>query len=173
MNSVERKIHIEEMLMKSSKAIKGQELAQDFGVTRQVIVKDISIMRAEGKNIIATPEGYIIPVPDKNLVKRIVAFYHKSEAMEEELNTIVNLGGVVEEVIIEHAVYGEIRGMLMLKNKEDVTNFIKRFHEFQAEPLSSLTGGIHLHTIATEDEDTMNTIIGELKRKNYLLADEN
>ena len=74
MNSVDRRVHIEEMLLKSEKAIKGQKLAIDFGVRRQVIVKDISIMRAEGKNIVATPEGYIIPVPDKDLVKRMVAF---------------------------------------------------------------------------------------------------
>jgi len=172
MNSVERRIQIEQMLMKSVRAIKGQELADDFGVTRQVIVKDISIMRAEGKNIVATPEGYIIPIPDKNLIKRMVAFWHEPDAMEEELNTIVNLGGVVQEVLIEHPVYGEIRGMLMIKNNEDVKNFIKRFEEFQAEPLSSLTGGIHLHTIAAKDENTMNIIIEELKKKNYLLSDE-
>jgi len=171
MNSKERRVSIEELLIKNPDPIKGQQLAVDLGVTRQVIVKDIAILRAEGKNIVATPEGYIIPVEDKTSIKKILAFWHEPSDMEDELNTVVDLGGVVQEVTIEHPVYGEIRGMLMLKNNDDVKNFIKRFKEFEAEPLAALTGGIHLHTIAAKDEATINKIVDELKKKNYLVSD--
>ena len=54
MNSKERREYIKNLLMKNNTTYKGQFLAEELGVTRQVIVKDIAIIRAEGVNIIAT-----------------------------------------------------------------------------------------------------------------------
>ena len=42
MSSIKRREEIIKMLIESNKAIKGTELASLFGVTRQIIVKDIS-----------------------------------------------------------------------------------------------------------------------------------
>ena len=62
MGSIERREEIMKMLVESSRAIKGTELASLFNVTRQIIVKDIAILRAAGNNIIATPDGYIYKI---------------------------------------------------------------------------------------------------------------
>ena len=163
MSSKDRRKLIEELLIKRREPQKGHNLAQELGVTRQIIVKDIAILRAEGIDIIATPEGYIIPIKDKHKVKRVIAVCHKPEQIEDELTCIVKFGGKIEDVVIEHPVYGEIRGMLMIKTLYDVQSFLEKCKEFNAEPLSTLTGGIHIHTIEAENEEIMERIINELK----------
>ncbi len=70
MNSIERRRSIEKILIKNDKPIKGNEIGKILGVTRQVIVKDIAILRAAGKNIIATPEGYLMPNENKKISKK-------------------------------------------------------------------------------------------------------
>lgn len=171
MGSKERRKLIEQLLIKRLDPQKGQDLAKELGVTRQVIVKDIAILRAEGVNIIATPEGYIIQKDESHKIKRIIAVSHSSENIEEELTCVVKFGGVIEDVIIEHPLYGEMRGMLMIKTLYDIQNFMKKFKEYKAEPLSALTGGVHIHTIEAADEETMNRIINELKQRQYLISD--
>lgn len=171
MDSKERRIYIEELLEKKSKPLKGIDLAKELGVTRQIIVKDIALLRAEGKKIMATPDGYIMINQETNRIRKIIALNHKMDDIQSELECIVKFGGIVEDVIIEHPVYGEIKGMLMVKTPYDIQNFMERFKEFNAEPLSSLTGGIHLHTISVEKEEDLEKIIEELKNKNYLISD--
>lgn len=171
MNSKERRAYIEKKLNDNNDPQKGYMLAEELGVTRQVIVKDIAILRAEGKRIIATPEGYLIHKEEKSMVKRIMAFSHKTEEIEDELKTIVKFGGIIEDVIVEHPLYGEIKGMLMIKTLYDVEHFAIKIKDYKAEPLLILTGGIHLHTILAEDNETMDNIISELKRKRYLVSD--
>ncbi|EJO5348928.1 transcription repressor NadR [Clostridium botulinum] len=172
MNSIERRKSIENMLIKDNNPIKGNEIGKQLGVTRQVIVKDIAILRASGKNIIATPEGYLIPNENKQLIRRIVAVSHNSKDIKDELDTIIKFGGIVEDVVVEHPVYGEIKAMLMIKSMYDIDNFIKNIQNNKAEPLLILTGGIHLHTISSDSEQVMNKIIEELKKKNYLVDEE-
>lgn len=171
MNSKERRKYIEDLLKITDMPQKGHVLSEELGVTRQIIVKDIAILRAEGKKIIATPEGYLMPNEEKRLVKRVMAFSHKSDNIEDELKTIVKFGGIIEDVIIEHSLYGEIKGMLMIKTFYDVENFIKKVNDHKAEPLLMLTGGIHLHTISAENDEVMSNITRELKNKMYLLSD--
>ncbi|OFH96900.1 putative transcription repressor NiaR [Clostridium acetireducens DSM 10703] len=169
MNSKERRKHILELLNYSESPLKGNDIAEKLGVTRQIIVKDIAILRAAGNAIIATPEGYMSPKEEKNVVTRVVAIFHTVENIEEELKIIVSYGGIVKDVIVEHSLYGEIRCMLMIKTLYDVKNFIVKFKEYKAEPLSALTGGVHLHTIVTENEDIMKKIIHQLKLKGFLI----
>ncbi|MGV8981528.1 3H domain-containing protein [Clostridium sp.] len=171
MNSKERRIYITNLLIKNNNAYKGQFLAEELGVTRQVIVKDIAITRAEGVNIIATPEGYLIPNEESNYARRVIAVAHSKEDIYDELECIVKFGGVVEDVTVEHSLYGEIRAMLMIKTIMDIEKFTKTFSELNAQPLSSLTNGIHLHTIKADNEEIIECIIKELKDKNYLISD--
>ena len=170
MNSVERRKYIEEVLIKSDSAQKGNDLAHELSVTRQIIVKDIAILRAEGKKIIATPDGYIVPSDQKCYIKRVVAISHSAEQIQDELEIIVKFGGIIEDVIIEHPIYGEIRGMLMIKTLFGIQNFIEKVKSNNAEPLSMLTGGVHLHTIVVENEDILDKILTELKNKGYLIS---
>ena len=148
---------------------KGQELAEELGVTRQVIVKDIAILRASGIDIIATPEGYMLSKKEKNDIERIVAVNHSREEIKDELEIIVKYGGIVKDVVVEHSLYGEIKAMLMLKTLYDVQSFVNKIEAYQAEPLSSLTRGVHLHTIEAENEKDMEKIIHDLKSKGYLI----
>ncbi|AAK77996.1 hypothetical protein BJV85_000152 [Clostridium acetobutylicum] len=171
MISEERRENIKNKLENNDEPIKGSTLARELGVTRQVIVKDIAILRAKGHKIIATPKGYIINKNNSNSIKRVLAVVHERNAIEDELNSVIKFGGVVEDVIIEHPLYGEIRGILMIRTLFDVKNFMNKIRDYSAEPLSILTGGVHLHTIRTDNEEDMNNIVDELTRKNYIISD--
>ncbi|MFA9397234.1 MAG: transcription repressor NadR [Clostridiaceae bacterium] len=170
MNSEKRRVKIHELLNTEKLPLKGINLAERFNVTRQVIVKDIAILRAKGFKIVATPDGYIIPNTNVG-VKKIVAVSHKEEEIEEELNIIVKYGGVVEDVIVEHPVYGEIKGQIMIKTQYDIIRFLEKIKIQKAEPLLVLTGGIHLHTISCENEIVMSRILKELEEKNYIISE--
>ena len=111
MTANERREEIIKNLVKEKKAITGAELASYFNVTRQVIVKDIAILRAAGKNIIATPDGYMINDNSDNRVKSVIAVNHTEDEMESELEIVVKYGGIIEDVIVEHPLYGEIKGI--------------------------------------------------------------
>ena len=88
MKADERRNNIIGMLIKEKKAIKGTTLAEIFNVTRQIIVKDIAILRAKGNNIIATPDGYMIN-DDSSSVKSIIAVKHSDNAMFDEMEIVV------------------------------------------------------------------------------------
>jgi len=171
MNSKERREYIENLLVTNNNTYKGQFLAEQLGVTRQVIVKDIAIIRAEGVNIIATPEGYLMPREESNYVRRVIAVSHSRDDIYSELECIVKFGGVIEDVTVEHPLYGEIRAMLMIKTIIEIEEFTKKFTGSSIQPLSSLTKGIHLHTIKADTEEIMGRIIKELKDKKYLVSD--
>ena len=171
MSSNDRRELIYASLLNSQRPLKGTDLARDHGVTRQIIVKDIAILRAEGKDIIATPEGYIVNKGLDNYIKKIIAVSHTREKMYDELKTIIKYGGRVQDVIVEHPLYGEIRCNLMLKTMADLEEFMLSFERYNAEPLSALTGGMHLHTIAAETNESLENIERELINKGYILED--
>ena len=170
MNSVDRRENIIKLLLVSNEPIKGSVIASKYLVTRQVIVKDIAILRAKGENIIATPDGYIINKKE-NKVKAIIAVTHNEEEMFTEMSIVIKYGGTIEDVIVEHPLYGEIAAMLMIKNYNELNKFVQKYQEEKAMLLSVLTNGVHLHTISAESEDDINLIISELKKNNFIVSD--
>ena len=126
MNSAERREDIVRLLLERNKPVKGSTIATKYSVTRQVIVKDIAILRAKGNNIIATPDGYIMNTTN-NRVRAIIAVNHKEEDMMNEIEIVLKYGGVVEDVIVEHPLYGEIKGMLMVSNYNELEKFIDKY----------------------------------------------
>jgi len=168
MNSEDRRKRIGELLSKSDNPVKGGTLAEMLGVTRQVIVKDIAILRAAGEKIISTPEGYLKQKDQRHYERKVFAVVHGSGDIEDELSTIVKFGGIIEDVIVEHEIYGELRGMLMLKTLYDVQRFIEKIRSSKSEPLMALTGGIHLHTVMAESSEILDKIEEELRSKKYL-----
>lgn len=170
MNSIERRENIARLLVENDKPIKGTVIAQKYGVTRQIIVKDIAILRAKGQDIIATPDGYIINKKDKR-VKAIIAVSHSEEDMFEEMNIVIKYGGTIEDVIVEHPLYGEIRGMLMIRNLNELNKFIDKYKDHKAKLLSVLTNGVHIHTISADSQENLDLIIQELKDKNFIVSD--
>lgn len=169
MSASKRRDTIVQLLIERKSAIKGTELATYFEVTRQIIVKDIAILRAKGNNIIATPDGYMINDDSTNRVKSIIAVNHDEEGIIRELEVVVKYGGIIEDVIVEHPLYGEIRGILMIKNLNDLNKFRNSYNSLEAKPLSVLTNGIHLHTISADSKENMELIKKELKEKGFIL----
>lgn len=169
MKADERRNGIIEMLIREKGAIKGTTLAETFNVTRQIIVKDIAILRAKGTNIIATPDGYMINDDSNNRVRSIIAVNHNDEDVIKELEIVVKYGGIIEDVIVEHPLYGEIRGVLMIKNLNDLNKFKNSLKQINAKPLSMLTNGVHLHTISADSVENMDLIKEELKENGFIL----
>ena len=61
MDAKERRSAILQLLRSRTQPVTGGELAQLMGVSRQVIVQDVALLRTSGASIFATPEGYIMP----------------------------------------------------------------------------------------------------------------
>ncbi|MCC5908970.1 MAG: transcription repressor NadR [Clostridiaceae bacterium] len=170
MNSKERRTQIIKRLKETNKPIKGTEMATVFNVSRQVIVQDIALLRAEGEDIMATPQGYVMPQQDRSKLTKTIVSKHKTyEEMKEELEIMIHYGARVVDVIVEHPVYGEIRGVLDIGYKKELEEFIKKIKTEKAEPLSTLTEGIHIHTIEIPEEENFNKMKQELKNKGYLI----
>lgn len=164
---MDRKEKIIEEIKKSDKPISASTLAKKLGVSRQIIVGDVALIRASGTNIIATPRGYILDSKQQNQTYTI-AVNHSQEQMADELYTIVDLGGCAIDVIVDHPVYGQLTGKLHLSSRYDVDQFIKKVNNNQAKSLSQLTDGLHLHTIQCPNEDTYQRIVSVLDEKGYL-----
>lgn len=154
-------------LKEQSNAVSARKLAGLFNVSRQVIVGDVALLRAAGEDIIATPRGYIFnkqnSVEEQHFSGKIVCQHTNTQA-EEELQIIVDNGGEVVDVEIEHSFYGTISAHLEIKSRHDLADFLKEMKENEAKMLSSLTDGVHLHTIKCADQETFERI------KNQLLA---
>lgn len=172
MDSASRRQEIVRQLNASEQPVSASALAGRFGVSRQIVVGDIALLRAAGEEIFATPRGYVLRRREENAVRRpltfTVACRHSREKLAEELYAIVDNGGAVEDVIIEHAIYGQISGQLQLFSRFDVEEFLRKLKENAAGPLSSLTGGIHLHTISYPSEEVRQRILDDLEARGIL-----
>ena len=71
--------------------------------------------------------------------------------------------------MVEHPVYGEFKARLMLATRNEVSSYLAAMRKEEAEPLSALTEGVHLHTIEADSIDVLNRIEEALKQKGYLL----
>ncbi len=168
MKANERRQKILELLDRDQPR-KGTELAGILGVSRQVIVQDVAVLRAAGAGILATPQGYLRPGPEKRC-QRTFACQHDMDGLAEELQIMVDYGGRVIDVVVEHPLYGEIRGYLMLASRYDVQKFVADLKASGARPLYTLTGsGAHLHTVEAANDDILAIIAAKLARAGFLL----
>ena len=116
------------------------------------MVGDVALLRAAGADISATPRGYVILKTDRGLIRQ-VACRHDAAGMEAELNAVVDQGCSVLDVIVEHPVYGQLTGPLQLSSRYDVAQFLSKCAQSEAQPLSNLTEGIHLHTLSCPSQE--------------------
>ena len=168
MTAEERRKAILETLRASATPCNASVLADTYGVSRQVVVTDIALLRAAGISIIATPRGYVMGREETGIVRRI-ACRHNSYDTSNELYLIVDNGCTVVDVVVEHPVYGELVGSLQLKSRYDVGQFIAK--SSQSQPLSALTGGVHLHTILSPDEETFERVCKALAEAGFLISE--
>ena len=167
----ERREKILQWLKSSHEPITGSELSAKTNVSRQVIVGDITLLKAKNEPIIATSQGYLYlaqPQGAKSF-ERTIACYHPPERTEEELILLVDNGVTVKDVKIEHPVYGDLTASIMVSNRREVEQFMKKIHKTNAAYLSELTDGIHLHTIAASSEQILNEAVEVLKKEKFII----
>ena len=167
MSGNERRNRIMEILSSASQPVPGSELSKTLNVSRQVIVNDIALLRVTHPDILATNEGYILMQSLSN--RRVFKVNHTSEEMEDELNSIIDLGGTVIDVFIEHKVYGTVNAPLNISTRRDVRNFLNDLESGVSSPLMNLTKGYHYHTIEARSSEILDEIAEMLKEKGYLI----
>jgi len=165
MNGDTRRKELLKILYSLNEPISGTKLAEKFNVSRQVIVQDIALLRANKIEIMATARGYMIYLKDNETKKRVIAIKHEDEQIRQELEIIVDNGGKVIDVIIEHEVYGQIKADLMINTRKDINQFINKIKKSTSIPLKALTKGKHYHTIEAKSESDIDEIVKLLKSK--------
>ena len=149
--------------------VHGGELARRFRVSRQCLVQDVAILRAGGQEILGTPRGYRLPAAAPHAHKAILACKHAPESTEEELNILADHGVKILDVIVEHPLYGEMRGSLMTESRADVQDFLAKWRGEKATLLSSLTHGVHLHTVEAHKPEMIARAKAQLQARGILL----
>ncbi len=168
MSAAQRRKAIAQALRTAGGPLPASALAERFQVSRQIVVGDVALLRAGGERIHATPRGYLMGQPEDG-VRAVLACVHAPEDMGRELNAIVDYGGEVLDVIVEHPVYGQLTGPLHLRSRHDVAEFLDK--AAAARPLSSLTGGLHLHTVRCPDQTALDRVVQALRREGFLLEE--
>lgn len=141
-------------------------LGDRFGVSRQVIVQDIALLRASGVPIVSTNRGYILA--SRRQAARIFKVRHTEAEVGEELELIVSLGGVVKNVFVNHRVYGHIEAELNIETRVHAAEFVRSLGG-ASRPLMLVTEGYHYHTVVAPDEETLDRIGFALKERGFLV----
>ena len=170
MKGNERRKEILQTIISTEKPVSATKLAEEYSVSRQVIVQDVALIRAAGYEIISTNRGYILSEP--HTPARVFKVNHTYEQMEDELNTIVDLGGTVVDVFIWHKVYGKLSGRLDLDSRRKVGLFMDDIRSGRSTPLMKVTDDYHYHTVEADDEETLDIIGETLGAKGYLVDDD-
>lgn len=156
MSGEARRKAIIEYIGESKTPVSGTKLAQKFQVSRQVIVQDIALLRAADAEILSTHRGYVLA--DRKKTERVFCVCHTDEKMEEELNTVVDLGGTAVDVFVRHEIYGELRAPLSISSRREVQHFLEEIRGGGSKPLTNLTCGHHCHTVRAASEEILNEI---------------
>lgn len=163
----DRREAILKQIRNSKKPISASTLAKKYGVSRQIVVGDVALLRASQHPIAASPKGYIfegINIPNEY----VVACQHDRDHTREELDIIVDCGGKVKNVIVSHPVYGELIGKLDIESRLDVDEFLDKCNKTKAKNLSEISDGVHLHTIICKNEQVFKVIQEKLKDAGFL-----
>ena len=169
MDGEKRRNLIIQRIRESDVPVSGSALAREMKVSRQVIVQDIALLRAENKNVLSTNKGYICHEDNTKVCKKVVAVCHSNEDIRDELYTIVDAGARVRDVIVEHDVYGQISVDLLISSRRDVDEFINKLESSKDKPLKILADNIHYHTMEALDEEALEAAEAELKRRGFLI----
>ncbi|NGP45475.1 transcription repressor NadR [Bacillaceae bacterium SIJ1] len=168
----ERRQAILKHLQQSHKAHTGSALAQLTNVSRQVIVQDISLLKARGEPIIATSEGYLyLQKQTTEMIEKTIVVDHQKDDTEKELSLIVQSGCQIKDVTVLHPVYGEIVARLEIATPDDVNQFVEKIKSKQASLLLRLTGGLHLHTIVSLHQHCIDQACVKLREAGFLVEE--
>ncbi|WP_026693790.1 transcription repressor NadR [Peribacillus kribbensis] len=167
----ERRNWLLNLLKESTAPVTGAELARLSSVSRQIIVGDITLLKARNEPIIATSQGYLYlhTAAAPKEVERIIACQHSPEQAKEELYLLVDHGILVKDVKIEHPVYGDLTASIMVSNRKEVDQFLDKIKNTKAVYLSELTEGIHLHTLSAATEAALDQAETAMKKEGFLV----
>ena len=155
------------LLEGSTTPVAGAEIARRCGVSRQVIVHDIALLRSEGNDIISTHHGYVL-VRNGGNCRRLFKVCHGEDRVEEELFAIVDLGGTIEDVIINHRIYGKIEARLDLSSRREVRRYLSELQSSKSTLLSLVTSGYHFHHVSADSEEVLDEIGAELAKRGFI-----
>lgn len=170
MTGSERREEIISQIQNSTTAVSGKKLAAAYDVSRQVIVQDIALIRAMGYDIISTNKGYILNAPKS--ISKIFKVRHTDEQLEEELCAVVDNGGCIENVMINHKVYGHMEANLQINSRRKIKEFMEEIRSGKSSPLKNITSGYHYHKVSADSRETLEMVEKELKRKGFLIQTE-
>ncbi len=169
MKAEQRRKEIVNVMLSEKKAISGKALSEKFGVSRQIIVQDISALKAAGYEIIATHSGYIMQTTP--LCERVFKVFHTKEQTENELNIIVDFGGTIADVFVWHKVYGKMVAPLNIASRYHIAQFLEGIRTGKSTELMNVTGGYHYHTVRAESVEVLDKIEKALKTSNYIVPE--
>ena len=161
----QRRQKILSLLHSAEKPLSGGALGRATGVSRQVVVQDIALLRSQGHPILATARGYLLEHP---LICRLFKTCHTPKQTFDELASIVDLGGCVEDIIINHRIYGRIAAPLNIKSRRDIKKFMDDLATGRSKPLSQVTSGYHFHHVSAESQEALDEIQSALEARGYL-----
>lgn len=168
MTGEQRRAALLQALEAADEPLTGAELAKLTGVSRQVVVQDMALLRTQGHVIFASRAGYALVKPvGSNQPVRLVKVCHSPEQAEEELLAIVDMGGAVLDVTVNHRVYGKVSASLNIKNRRDVQRFAEAIRTGKSVPLCAVTSGYHFHRIAAESEELLDEIEQMLEMRGF------
>ena len=170
MNGEQRRTKIRQMLAVAQQPLTGTGLAKELGVSRQVIVQDSALMRAENTAILSTNKGYLLRQDDSGDVqpKRVFFVRHSTEQVLEEFMAVIDLGGRILDVAVELELYGPIRADLLIENAQDAAAFAARLQSCPDNPLKVLTDDRHFHTVTAPSDKLLDLIESELRTRGFL-----
>jgi transcriptional regulator of NAD metabolism len=164
-----RRREITTLLMGAEGPLSGSFLAEKTGVSRQIIVQDITVLKAAGYDIISTHKGYIIK--SAPTVERVFKVHHDSSRTEEELSAIVSLGGIVVDVYVWHRVYGKIGVGLNIFSELGIKQFMEGIKSGRSTELMHITGGYHYHTVRADSPEVLDRIQQYLCDNHYIVPE--
>lgn len=169
-DGINRRQAIIEYLEDKTTPTNGTELSKHFNVSRQVIVQDIALLRAENRNIISTNKGYLLFHPQERTGHTaVIMVRHSAEDTLEEMRSIVDYGGSMLDLSVEHDLYGHIRVDLVINNMSDAEEFCEKMRTSSSRPLKNLTEECHYHTIVAPSEKALEMIKKDLREKGFLM----
>lgn len=171
MNAEERRYKILSRLKGATAQVSASALAKEFGVSRQIIVGDIALLRAQGNDIVALARGYMLQGGAR--AERVFKVHHSDEDTEKELNLVVDAGGCVVDVFIYHRTYGEVHASMNIRSRVDVQAFLNDIASGKSSLLKNVTSGYHYHTISAESEELLDLIEERLKENGFLAPLQN
>lgn len=167
MHGEQRRELLLQMIQTTKVPISGTALAEKLGVSRQIVVQDIALIRAQGHQILSTNRGYKIEAPAK--YSRVFKVSHTDEQIEEELNAIVDLGADVEDVYVNHKIYGRIHAPMNISSRRQVSLFLDDLRSGKSTPLKNITSSYHYHTISASSEEILTLVEQMLRDKGFLV----